>query len=236
MASRWDPWRGCHKYSEGCKFCYIHKGDAKRGINTDDIVKTPRFDAPVAKNKKNEYKMKPDQLIYLCFASDFLLEDADPWRDECWEIIKERSDLHFLFLTKRIDRFEKCIPKDWKDGYENVTVSCTVENQKCADYRLSIFSELPVKHKNISCQPLIEEINIEKYLNNIDYVTVGGESDKNARVFDFKWVLSLRNQCINKNVKFNFRQCGTNFLKDGKISVINVMKLCSTARSFELDT
>ena len=27
----WNPWRGCHKYSEGCEFCYIHKGDVKRG-------------------------------------------------------------------------------------------------------------------------------------------------------------------------------------------------------------
>ena len=36
----WNPWRGCKKCSEGCMHCYIHKGDAKRGINTNDIVKT----------------------------------------------------------------------------------------------------------------------------------------------------------------------------------------------------
>lgn len=23
----WNPWRGCQRYSEGCKYCYIHKGD-----------------------------------------------------------------------------------------------------------------------------------------------------------------------------------------------------------------
>lgn len=23
----WNPWRGCHKYSEDWRFCYIHKGD-----------------------------------------------------------------------------------------------------------------------------------------------------------------------------------------------------------------
>ncbi|MDE7113024.1 MAG: phage Gp37/Gp68 family protein, partial [Acetatifactor sp.] len=22
----WNPWRGCHRYSEGCKYCYIHNG------------------------------------------------------------------------------------------------------------------------------------------------------------------------------------------------------------------
>ncbi len=45
--ARWDPWRGCHKYSEGCKFCYTHKGDYKRGIDTNQIVKTERFYAPI---------------------------------------------------------------------------------------------------------------------------------------------------------------------------------------------
>ena len=40
MASMWRPWRGCHRSSDGCLHCYIHKGDAKRGVNTDEIIKT----------------------------------------------------------------------------------------------------------------------------------------------------------------------------------------------------
>ena len=58
----WNPWRGCHRYSEGCRFCYIHKGDAKRGVDTDRIVPTENLDAPVARMKNGEYKMKPGQL------------------------------------------------------------------------------------------------------------------------------------------------------------------------------
>jgi len=87
--------------------------------------------------------MKGGQLVYLCFSTDFLIEEADPWRAQCWAMIKERPDLHFLFLTKRIERFMSCIPEDWNGGYENVTVGCTVENQKRADERLKIFSLLP---------------------------------------------------------------------------------------------
>ena len=34
----WNPWRGCHRYSEGCQFCYIHKGDAKRGVDTNVVT------------------------------------------------------------------------------------------------------------------------------------------------------------------------------------------------------
>ena len=36
----WNPWRGCKKCSEGCLHCYIHKGDAKRGVDTSKILKT----------------------------------------------------------------------------------------------------------------------------------------------------------------------------------------------------
>lgn len=231
----WNPWRGCHKYSEGCKFCYIHKGDFKRGIDTNNIVKTDKFNAPIEKMKKGEYKIKPGQTVYLCFSTDFLIEDADQWRNECWQMIRERSDLHFIFLTKRIERFMECIPEDWKDGYDNVTVGCTVENQDKADYRLSIFSKLPIKHKNIICQPLIESIKIEKYLDNVELVVVGGESDYNARLLDYDWVLSVRQQCISKNVHFEFRQCGTHFIKDGRSYTLNVRQLCSQAKKANIN-
>lgn len=236
----WNPWRGCHKHSEGCKFCYIHKGDAKRGVETNNVVRTDNFNAPINKYQrgehKGEYKMKSRETVYLCFSSDFLIKDADEWRDECWRIIKERADLHFIFLTKRIERFNDCIPDDWGDGYDNVTVGCTIENQMMADFRLSIFDALPIKHKNIICQPLIEKIDIETHLKNVELVVVGGESDRNARILDYDWVLSIREQCIRSNVKFEFRQCGSNFIKNGKLYKLNVRQLCSQAKKANINT
>lgn len=47
----WNPWRGCIKCSDGCKYCYIHKGDSKRNVNTNEIVKTKDFNKPVKKFK-----------------------------------------------------------------------------------------------------------------------------------------------------------------------------------------
>ena len=232
----WNPWRGCHRYSEGCKYCYIHKGDAKRGMDTNNIVKSKNFDAPIVKNKNGEYKMKSGKLVNVCFSSDFLIEDADVWRDECWKMMKERSDLHFLFLTKRIERFETCMPDDWGEGYDNVIIGCTIENQDRADQRLSLFSKMPIKHKNIICQPLIEKIDIEKYLDNVELVVVGGESDRNARPLDYDWVLDIREQCIRKNVPFEFRQCGTHFVKDGKEYTIPTKQLMSQARKANINT
>ena len=225
----WNPWRGCKRYSEGCKYCYIHKGDLKRGINTEEIVKTKDFYKPIERLKNGNYKMKSG-LCYLCFQSDFLIEEADEWRNEVFKMIKERSDCQFLFLTKRIDRFLKCIPDDWNDGYDNVIVSCTIENQKQADYRLPIFNSLPIKHKLLSVQPLLENINIEKYLDDIELVVLGGESDSNGRVLDYDWVLNVREQCIRKNISFEFRQLGTNFLKDGRLYKIRTFDLSKQAK------
>ena len=127
VMAMWNPWRGCKKCSEGCLHCYIHKGDAKRGVNTNDTHKTKDFYKPTEKLKNGNYKMKAG-IVYLCFSTDFLIEEADKWRPECWSMIKERQDCNFLFLTKRIERFKDCIPDDWGDGYENVVVCCTIEN------------------------------------------------------------------------------------------------------------
>lgn len=232
--SMWNPWRGCKKCSDGCLHCYIHKGDYKRGINTSDIVRTKDFGKPIEKLKNGSYKMKSG-MVYLCFSTDFFIEEADEWRDECWKMIRERQDCTFLFLTKRIDRFSHCIPKDWENGYDNVVICCTIENQRNADYKLSIFQKLPIKHKCITAQPLIENIEIEKYLDGIELVVVGGESDINARPLYYDWVLNIRKQCVNKNVSFEFRQCGTYFVKDGKKYKIQMKDLTRQAKLANID-
>lgn len=232
--SMWNPWRGCRKCSDGCLHCYIHKGDAKRNINTNDIVKTKDFFKPAEKLKNGSYKMKAG-MVYLCFSTDFLIEEADVWRAECWKMIRERSECTFLFLTKRIERFMQCIPEDWGEGYDNVVVCCTVENQKNADKKLSVFSSVPAKHKCITAQPLLERIDIERCLDGIELVVVGGESDVNARILDYSWVLDIREQCVRKGVQFEFRQCGTHFVKDGKQYKLQVKDLCRQARAAGID-
>lgn len=236
----WNPWRGCHRYSEGCRYCYIHKGDAKRGVNTDEIIRSGNIGLPLERyvrgKSAGEYKIKPGETVYLCFSSDFLLEDADPWRDECWDIIKQRGDLNFLFLTKRIERFAECVPPDWGGCYDNVTVGCTVENQKTADARLAVFDSLPIKHKNIICQPMLENISLAGHLAGTELVVVGGEYGTDARPLNYDWVLAVREECIRAGVRFNFRQCGTNFIRDGVLYRLNYGQLSAQAHCAGIDT
>lgn len=231
----WNPWHGCHRYSEGCRFCYIHKADKKRQINTNKIVKTKQFDYPVRRDKNGNYSLKSNQIVYLCFTSDFLIADADAYRKECWQMIKIRSDLKFLFLTKRITRFTDCIPDDWGNGYENVIVGCSIETQAMADLRLPVFNQLPICHKIIILQPMLEAIDLSPYLTDIEEVVVGGEADYHARPLNYDWVLDIRNQCIKANVAFTFRQCGTHFIKDNKFYHLKTKDLGIQARKANIN-
>ena len=231
----WNPWRGCHRKSEGCMHCYIHKGDAKRGVDTSLIRKTDKFDVPIARKKNGKYKIGSGSIVYVCFQSDFLIAEADEWRSECWDMIRERSDLHFIFLTKRIERFMDCIPDDWGNGYTNVTVGVSVENQKRADERLSILKQLPIIHKNIILQPMISAIDLSGYLDGVELVIVGGESDRQARVLDYAWVLDVRRQCVEAKTAFTFRQCGTHFRKDGVLYHMKTKDLGWQARKAGID-
>ncbi len=214
----WNLWHGCHKISAGCKHCYVYRQDALYEKDSSIVRKTTNFDLPLKKNRKGEYKISNCEIIYTCFTSDFFVEDADEWRIEAWKIMKIRSDLKFLIITKKIDRFHVSLPEDWGKGYENIAICCTVENQDRAHYRLPIFLKAPIKHKMIVCEPILEQINLRYYLTpEIEEVVVGGESGQNARICDYNWVLDIRDQCIEKNIPFWFKQTGAYFKKDRKV-------------------
>ena len=174
-------------------------------------------------------------LVYTCFQTDFLIEEADQYREEIWHMINERKDCDFLFLTKRIERMANVLPSDWNEGYDNVIVGLSIENQRNADKKIPAFLKTPIKYRILALQPLLEKIDIEKYLDDIDLVIVGGESDKEGRALDYDWVLDIREQCIRKNTDFSFRQCSSHFVKDGILYNLQVKDLMSQARKANID-
>lgn len=216
----WNPWHGCHKTSAGCVNCYMYRRDSKYGLDSNMVNKTKSFNDAIKKHKNGKYVMKQDNgYVYTCMTSDFFIEEADEWRKDIWKMIEQRQDLNFYIITKRIERFNISLPDNWKDGYDNVTICSTCENQKMADKRLPILLELPIKHKEVIHEPMLEGIHIEKYLQNrqIEKVICGGESGTNARICNYDWILKTREQCLEYNVAFYFKQTGTNFIKDGKL-------------------
>lgn len=179
--------------------------------------------------------IKGGKILATCFATDFFLPEADEWRKESWVMIKERQDIDFLILTKRIDRFPVSLPSDWDGGYENVNIGCTVENQKSADYRLPLFLSYPIKRRFIACAPLLEAIDLTPYLHGVEHVTVGGETGREARECDYDWVLDIRKQCIEAKVTFWFKNTGSFFKRNGAVEKVNPFKQTSMAKELKID-
>lgn len=230
----WEPWTGCYKISDGCTNCYFYGPHGKRyGQNV--IQKTDKFDWPIRRNKKGEYNIKGDKILATCFATDFFLPEADAWRGEAWAMIKERSDIDFLILTKRIDRFLVSLPDDWGSGYDNVNIGCTVENQKLADSRLPLFLSYPIKRRFIACAPILESIDLSAYLHGVAHVTVGGETGREARECNYDWVLNIREQCEKANITFWFKNTGSFFKRNGIVEKVNPFQQASMAKELGID-
>lgn len=236
-SSMWNPWHGCRKLSEGCRNCYIYRSDARHGKDASIIHKTEKFDLIIKRKRNGEYKIPSGREIATCFTSDFFLEEADEWRKEAWQMVRERNDLTFLMLTKRIDRFYVNLPEDWKENFKHVRICCTVENQDRADYRLPIYKDLPIEHKTIVCAPLISAIDLSEHLGSwIEEVVISGEAGyKDVRICNYEWIENIRQQCIKQNVSFTFRQTGSKLLKNGKVYTILKRLQFSQARKAGID-
>ena len=66
---------------------------------------------------------------------------------------------------------------------------------------------LPIRHRLIICEPLLEEVDLSPYLGpTVEDVVAGGESGPEARICDYAWILALRDQCVRAGVPFRFKQ------------------------------
>jgi protein gp37 len=192
--------------------------DMRDRSGADIYVTKGGFDYPLQKDRKGNYKIASGELIRVCMTSDFFLQEADAWRAEAWNIMRQRPDVKFFLLTKRPGRVRSCLPEDWGDGWENIMLNVTCENQKRAQERIPLLLELPFRHKGIMCAPLLGPIQIKSYLSTgqLEQVICGGENYDGARPCCFDWVKSLREECVAYDTTFCFIETGTCFIKDGK--------------------
>jgi protein gp37 len=240
----WNFQVGCTKYSTGCVNCYAEASYKRYGKDFSIVRKTGTFYS--IKSKK---KYPSGEYIWVCNSSDFFHETADEWRNEAWGLIKSRPDLRFLIVTKRIERLLQCVPSDWGNGYDNVWICCTAEDQCNADKRLPIFNGMPAKYKMIMVEPLFDKVDISKYLATGQYIQVvsGGECSNNINCRKTRWddVMFLRNQCIEYNVDFVFERIGTKWFGENNeykytrsqgLQVVEAEKLNLNFKTGSLDT
>lgn len=123
-------------------------------------------------------------------------------------------------------------------GLPNVWLGVSVENQKAADERIPLLLETPAAIRFLSCEPLLEEINLRPYMpfclrhkipENImdclgaahdgtewrkpDWVIFGGESGQEkikVRSCMHEWIRDGVQQCQAARVPVFVKQLGTN--------------------------
>lgn len=214
----WNPHYGCRKVSPGCKFCYMFRDRVKlKGLEEDKI-------RIVQKSKttfNDPLHWKTGKLVFTCSWSDFFIEDADEWRDECWEIIKQTPHHQYQILTKRPERINDCLPADWNTyDYGHVWIGVSVENNEML-YKVDELKKVDANIRFLSVEPLIENVRLTpELLDGIHWVIIGGESGDeptvskyNYRPCSISWVNDIIIDCKNANVPVFVKQMGTHIAR-----------------------
>lgn len=150
----WNPWRGCSRVSPGCTNCYAAREMSRYGKDFDTVTRSKT-------TFKDPLKWREPKRIFTCSWSDFFIEDADPWREEAWEIMLEANWHTYIILTKRPGLME-----DWARRHpwpDHIWAGASVESQKYAP-RLTVLARVPAKVRVVSCEPLLEPLYLYRWL------------------------------------------------------------------------
>jgi len=223
-----NPWIGCTKVSDGCKFCYAETmmdkryGKVKWGP-TGERVRTS--DSNWAKPLAWDRKALAEGRRYRVFCASLadVFEDnpqVNPWRYDLFALIAKTPMLDWLLLTKRPENVNDMVPGQWRNVNrwpENVWIGTSVENQAMADKRIPELIKVPAQVRFLSCEPLLGPVDLATWFWSamtddhkcaISWAIVGGESGPKARPMDPDWARSLRGQCALAGVAFHFKQWG----------------------------
>jgi len=87
------------------------------------------------------------------------------------------------------------LPPDWGDGYPNVWLGISAENQHYFNQRWKILSTIPARIRFISYKPALGPLSLRASSVLPDWIIVGGESGRDPRQMDPQWARDLRDEC-----------------------------------------
>ena len=209
----WNPVTGCTKVSQGCKNCYAETianrfwGERKF---TEVRCHYERLDIPL-------HWQKPRRIFVNSMSDLFHEEVEDPFIGEVFGVMCTARQHTFQILTKRPRRMREFMSTYTSPGgplppistTDNIWLGVSVEDQVTADERIPLLLQTPAVVRFLSCEPLLNQVNIGMYLSRtkgLDWIICGAESGPHARPMDLDWARSLRDQCKVAGVKFFMKQ------------------------------
>src|ERR1700742_1244127 len=137
-----NPWIGCQKVSPGCDNCYAEAMMDKRYGKVQwgphgERKRTSEANGrkPLQWNKAAKAAGKRPRVFCASLADVFDNQVDQSWRIDLFALIRECKKLDWLVLTKRPENMEKMLPSDWREGYSNVWLGTTAEDQVRFDIR-----------------------------------------------------------------------------------------------------
>ena len=206
----WNPVRGCDKISPGCKHCYAEVfAERFRGVPGHPYEQG--FDPRIVPEKLAEpLRWQTPKMIFVNSMSD-LFHDAFPYEYiEAVANVMVKANWHtYQVLTKRSARLTSLLKGRLRFAAEapHIWWGVSVEDKKYGLPRLRDLQRSPASVKFLSVEPLLEGLG-KLNLEGIHWVIVGGESGHGARPLKKEWVTEVRDQCVDAEVPFFFKQWG----------------------------
>jgi len=228
----WNPVTGCTKVSEGCRNCYAESFanrfwiDKIRYQDTGKKVKRP-FDAILCHPERLEQPLhwKKPCKIFVCSMADLFHESIYFSDIDCVFNTMLNADQHiYMILTKRPKNLKNYLhDNEWiMRNVGHIWLGVSVEDQKTADERIPVLLSIPAKVHFVSCEPLLETIDLElsgrnygidhkDWSERLDWVIVGAESGPKRRKCQLSWIDYIIRQCRESSIPVFIKQihyCG----------------------------
>lgn len=212
----WNPISGCTKISAGCDNCYAERfAERWRGIpghpyefGFDLRLHPHRLEQPL--------KLRKPSFIFVNSMSDlFHKEVPTDYVDRVFDVM-ERAPWHvFQVLTKRSAILKRYVNNRYRNGRAppHIWLGVSLENSKQLS-RVKHLQQASVSLRFLSIEPLLGPLH-SLDLTGVDWVIVGGESGPRYRQLDPAWVRGIRDQCLESEVAFFFKQWGGSRPKAG---------------------
>lgn len=210
-------WLGCHKVSPGCKHCYAERlvKRTRPGL-WGPAAYTRRYETTGVYNQvatlqrqaaKGRIGVLGEGYPLTCFVGSLMdwaedHPDLPRIRQQMWIAIRAAPDVHFQLLTKRADRIAECLPDNWGEGWNNVWLGVSVEDDRVLD-RISHLMLVPAAVRFVSYEPALGPM---PFPVGIDWIIYGGESGPRHRPEDKRWARDMRYFCDSYGTPFFHKQ------------------------------
>jgi protein gp37 len=206
----WNPVRGCTKISPGCKHCYAETfAERFRGVKGHPYEQG--FDLRLVPEKLTEpFLWRSPKLVFVNSMSDLFQDGVpDDYIETVCRVMVKANWHTFQVLTKRSARLRELLSGRLRFAAEqdHIWWGVSVEDQKYGLPRIGDLQEAPARVRFLSIEPLLEDLGAFD-LSGISWAIVGGESGPGARPMREEWVVSVRDQCRQSQVRFFFKQWG----------------------------